>query len=116
MRLQRFYMLLVLVLHFVISFSQIQVSKNNKYLQTKDGKPFFWLGDTDWELFHRLTREEADHFIRVRVNQGFNVLQAVALAEFEGIRTPNRYGDFPLINQDPTPVSYTHLDVYKRQI
>ena len=102
MRLQRIYILLVLVLHFVIAFSQIQVNKNNKYLQTKDGKPFFWLGDTDWELFHRLTREEADHFIRVRANQGFNVLQAVALAEFEGIRTPNRYGDFPLINQDPT--------------
>jgi len=98
----RLYTFLVFSLNFVICFSQIQVSKNNKYLQTKDGKPFFWLGDTDWELFHRLTREEADHFIKVRAKQGFNVLQAVALAEFEGIRTPNRYGDYPLINQDPT--------------
>lgn len=87
--------------------AQISVSKNQRYLQTKDGKPFFWLGDTDWEIFHRLTREEAAEFIDLRSKQGFNVLQAVALAEFNGIREPNRYGDFPLNNEDPTQLSVT---------
>lgn len=84
------------------AFAQVQVSENQKYLQTKDGKPFFWLGDTDWELFHRLTREEIESFINTRSEQGFNVLQAVALAEVNGIREPNRYGDWPLNNEDPT--------------
>ncbi len=87
--------------------AQIKVSTNNKFLETKDDKPFFWLGDTDWELFHRMTREEAEEFINIRSEQGFNVLQAVALAEFNGVREPNRYGDYPLNNEDPTQLLVT---------
>lgn len=88
-------------------FAQIKVSDNGRFLTTQDGKPFFWLGDTDWELFHRLTREEAADFIEIRKQQGFNVLQAVALAEFQGLHQPNRYGDVPLINDDPTRMNVT---------
>lgn len=87
--------------------AQIRVSENGRYLETKDGNPFFWLGDTDWELFHRLNREEIVEFISIRKEQGFNVLQAVALAEFAGIREPNRYGDWPLNNEDPTQLLIT---------
>ncbi|MGI8635541.1 MAG: DUF4038 domain-containing protein, partial [Segetibacter sp.] len=36
------------------SFAQLKVSDNKRYLVTADGKAFFWLGDTAWELFHRL--------------------------------------------------------------
>lgn len=86
---------------------EVQVSPNHKFLQTEDGKPFFWLADTDWELFHRLNREEISSFLETRRKQGFNIIQAVALAEFEGIRTPNRYGDLPLINNDPTKLLET---------
>ncbi len=87
--------------------AQIKISDNQKFLTTKDGKPFFWLADTDWELFHRLIREEAEEFINIRSEQGFNILQAVALAEFNGIRQPNRYGDYPLNNEDPTQLLIT---------
>src|SRR4051794_16346904 len=73
----------------ISAYAQISVSSNGRYLVSKDGKPFFWLGDTDWELFHRLTREEAAAFIETRHQQGFNVIQAVALAEFNGVREPN---------------------------
>ena len=49
-----------LLFSFLIGYSQIKVSSNQRFLvSTKDETPFFWLGDTDWELFHRLTREEA---------------------------------------------------------
>jgi hypothetical protein len=98
------------LLYFLIittATGQIKVSDNPKFLSTKDGKPFFWLGDTDWELFHRMTREEAEEFINTRSEQGFNVLHAVALAEFNGIRQPNRYGDYPLNNEDPTQLLVT---------
>ncbi len=88
-------------------WAQIKVSSNHQFLADRDGKPFFWLGDTDWELFHRMTREEAEEFINIRSEQGFNVLQAVALAEFNGIRQPNRYGDYPLNNEDPTQLLVT---------
>ena len=88
-------------------FAQIKVSPNKKFLTTNDGKPFFWLGDTDWEMCHRLTREEVEIFIDTRSQQGYNVLQIVALAEFNGVREPNRYGDYPLNNEDPTQLSVT---------
>jgi hypothetical protein len=101
--------LIIVVLSFLFqqTAAQIVVSANNRYLTYQDGKPFFWLGDTDWELFHRLTREEAEEFLEIRKQQGFNVIQAVALAEFNGLRQPNRYGDLPLLDEDPAKLATT---------
>lgn len=75
---------------------KLKISHNRRFLVREDGTPFFWLGDTAWELFHRLNREEADDYLRTRAEQRFNVVQAVALAEHEGLTTPNAYGRFPL--------------------
>lgn len=85
----------------------IRVSDNHRTLETADGQPFFWLGDTAWELFHRLSREEAIEYLDARKAQGFNVIQAVALAEFDGLRMPNAYGDLPLVGIDPTQLATT---------
>jgi len=104
--MKRFNFLLAFLISLAAS-GQIQISEDKKFLTTKNGEPFFWLGDTDWELFHRLTREETVEFLEIRKQQGFNVIQAVALAEFNGIREPNRYGDFPLNNEDPTQLLVT---------
>jgi hypothetical protein len=81
---------------------RIQLSNNRRFLVTEAGHPFFWLADTGWELFHRLTREDAAHYFATRRRQRFNVIQAVALAEFDGLHTANAYGDTPLIDDDPT--------------
>lgn len=89
---------------------EIRVSANHRYLETADKKPFFWLGDTDWELFHRLNRQETEQFLEIRRQQGFTVIQAVALAEFDGIHKPNRQGDLPLVNDDPTTLAVTPGD------
>ena len=61
------------------------VSKDKHYLVKKDGKPFFWLGDTAWELFHRLNREEAKKYLQYRADKGFTVIQAVVLVQFADI-------------------------------
>ena len=50
-----------------------------------------------WELFHRLTLEETERYLDKRVAQGFNVIQAVALAELDGLRRPNANGHYPLL-------------------
>lgn len=68
---------------------RITVSPNKRFLATESGAPFFWLGDTAWELFHRLTRAEIETYLDNRCEKGFNVVQAVALAEFDGLRVPN---------------------------
>ncbi len=79
----------------------LKVSENNRFLVHGDGTPFFYLGDTAWELFHRLDREEADRYLQNRAAKGFTVIQAVALAEINGHSDPNPYGYLPLIDQDP---------------
>jgi len=70
---------------------QLKVSENHRFLVYADGRPFFWLGDTAWELFHRLNREEADRYLENRARKGFTVIQAVALAELDGHAVPNAY-------------------------
>lgn len=81
---------------------KLRVSENRRFLVREDGKPFFWLGDTAWELFHRLNREEAIQYLDNRAGLGFTVVQAVALAELDGLNAPNPYGHRPLIDNDPT--------------
>ncbi|WP_342087363.1 glycoside hydrolase family 140 protein [Dyadobacter sp. OTU695] len=88
------------------------ISENKRFL-LKEGKPFFWLGDTAWELFHRLDRSDADYYLQKRAEQGFTVIQAVALAEFDGLVEPNPYGEKPLINNDPMQPNesyFKHVD------
>lgn len=93
--------------------AQLRVSDNKRFLVTAEGKPFFWLGDTGWELFHRLSREEADKYLKDRAAKGFTVIQAVALAELDGLHDPNPYGETPLENDDPTrprEAYFQHVD------
>lgn len=80
----------------------LRVSADGHFLQYADGRPFFWLGDTAWELFHRLDRDEADLYIADRAAKGYTVIQAVALAEMDGLGTPNAYGHLPLVDRDPS--------------
>lgn len=84
-----------------LSLPNLKISQDNRYLLTEDGKPFFWLGDTAWELFHRLDQAEALRYLQDRADKGFNVVQAVILAELEGLTDPNALGDLPLLDQDP---------------
>lgn len=92
---------------------RLRVSDNKRFLVTEKGAPFFWLGDTAWELFHRLNREDADRYLKNRADKGFTVIQAVALAEFDGLETPNAYGHRPLRNNDPSQPDeeyFRHVD------
>lgn len=109
----RLFFLLHLLASGPVLAQTLKVSPNGRYLTTQDGKPFFYLGDTAWELFHRLNREEAEEYLRDRAKKGFTVIQAVVLAEKAGLTEPNPYGDLPLVNQDPTRPNeayFRHVD------
>lgn len=80
----------------------LKVSADHRFLVTDKNQPFFYLGDTAWELFHRLNREEAVRYLKNRAEKGFTVIQAVALAELDGLKDPNAYGHLPLTELDPT--------------
>ena len=95
------------------SHGKLMVSENHRFLVFEDGTPFFYLGDTAWELFHRLSKTDAEKYLENRREKGFTVIQAVALAELDGLNDPNAEGEKPLIDNDPTKPNekyFAHVD------
>jgi len=91
----------------------LKISDNKRFLVYSDGTPFFYLGDTAWELFHRLTLDDAVRYLSDRAAKKFTVIQAVVLAEIDGLHVPNMNGDLPLIGDDPTQPNeayFAHVD------
>ncbi len=80
-----------------MTLDQLAISENGRFLMERNGAPFFWLADTAWLLFDRLTKEEAKHYLEVRRQQGFNVIQATAV---HGLPKKNVYGHQPFVNND----------------
>ncbi|MFC1551415.1 glycoside hydrolase family 140 protein [Candidatus Latescibacterota bacterium] len=108
-----FVCVLALDITFAQSAEKLKISDNHRFIVREDGTPFFYLGDTAWELFHRLDREEADIYLINRADKGFTVIQAVVLAERDGLDDPNPYGDLPLEDKNPEkPIEayFSHVD------
>jgi len=96
-----------------LKHGKLKVSENHRYLVFEDGTPFFYLGDTAWELFHRLSKTDAEKYLENRRQKGFTVIQAVALAELDGLNAPNAEGEKPLFNNDPAKPNekyFQHVD------
>ena len=111
--MHRLLQLLLVLISTTLPAQRLVVHESNRYLATADGQPFFYLADTAWELLHRCNREEVDLYLNTRAKQGFNVVQTVALAELEGLTTPNPYGELPLIDRDPAQPNeayFEHVD------
>lgn len=92
---------------------KLKVSDNKRFIVHEDGTPFFYLGDTGWELFHRLNKEDTEKYLDNRRAKGFTVIQAVALAELDGLNSPNAEGNKPLIDNDPLKPNeayFAHVD------
>jgi hypothetical protein len=96
----------------------IHVSDDGRYFTDRDGRPFFWLGDTAWPLFAQYTKDQAEAYLANRSAKGFTVIQGVLAwglgSGFEG-KTPlaNANGDKPWLNDDPrTPneAYFRHVD------
>jgi len=52
-------------------------------------------------LFHRPEKKNAEKYLENRRSKGFTVIQAVVLAEVNGLNTPNMEGEKPLVNNNP---------------
>jgi hypothetical protein len=92
----------VLIAIQAVNAQNLKVSENDRYLIKEDGNPFFYMGDTAWELFHRLTKKEADRYLKDRADKGFTVIQAVVLSQVGGLDVPNAEGYIPLNDNDPS--------------
>jgi hypothetical protein len=82
-----------------------RVSDNGHYLLAPNGEPFFWQGDTEWELFYLLTAQDAKDLLKARRAQGFTVIQAMCDGIFpKWVRTdrlPPLDQLMPWLNGDP---------------
>jgi hypothetical protein len=77
---------------------RLRISENRRFLATETGDPFFWLGDTGWLLFSKLSREEAEKYLEDRHQKGFNVIQVMVLHNVK--KAVNFYGDSALIDHE----------------
>jgi len=108
-----FYFLTLFFLTTASLAQNLRISENGRYLAKSDGSAFLWIGDTAWELFHKLDRDEATEYLKNRKAKGFTIIQAVVLAENDGLRTPNPYGAVPFIDLDPNKPNeayFEHVD------
>jgi len=101
------YLLLLFVTVYQTVLSQfsnpqlpIGVAGNGRYLEYENGKPFFWMGDTGWQLLHKLSKNDVDLYLETGFLQGFNVIQLLLMPELNGLKTPNKIGEVPIINND----------------
>jgi len=94
------------------SMSSLRVHSGGRFLETAEGRPFFWLGDTAWKLIQSTTRDECSYYLSTRARQGFTVVQMVALAEDESVLKPNTLGQVAFLDQDPArpnPAFFDHV-------
>ena len=107
-----------LLLPFIVYSQSLRISSDGHRIVNEDGSVFFYLADTGWEMFHRLNKEETELYLKDRKAKGFNVIQAVILAELDGLNTPNAEGERPFVDNDPAKPNeayFKHVDwVFKK--
>lgn len=95
----------------------MKLHTENKKLVNEKGEIFFYTADTAWELFHKLSFDEAKFFIDNRARKGFNVIQAVAVAELDGLHTPTKAtNELPFSNLDTLEVNDSYFDYVRKVI
>jgi hypothetical protein len=90
----------------------IRVSENGRYFVDGGGKPFYFLADTQWELFRRYSLADAKSILENRKAKGFTVVMVMLTGVGPGTE-PNLAGERPWLNQDPgspNPAYFEHVD------
>jgi hypothetical protein len=87
----------------------IRVSENRRYFVNQNGEPFFWLGDTQWQLCRDFPLADVEVILQDRKRKGFSVLQIMLTGVGNGSK-PNCNGDPPWLDSGPVAPneSYFH--------
>src|ERR1043166_1157430 len=90
----------------------IRVSENGRYFTDANGEPFYFLADTQWELFRRYSPEDAKLILENRKAKGFTVVMVMLTGVGDGTGS-NFAGQRPWLNNDPAtpnPAYFTNVD------
>ncbi|HAI10944.1 MAG TPA: hypothetical protein DCM28_04525 [Phycisphaerales bacterium] len=88
----------------------IRVADDQRRLIDAEGNPFFWCGDTAWNLFASLTLDQARHYLTTRAAQGFNVIQAVGYFEHDCRNRPAHMGQWVMHDMNPAKPNDAYFD------
>src|SRR5262245_57687380 len=105
-------MLAAVSLDTMAASGPIRVSQNGRYFVDAAGEPFYFLADTQWELFRRFSTNEARLILENRKAEGFSVVMVMLTGVGDGTGA-NLDGQRPWINNDPAmpnPAYFTTVD------
>ncbi len=91
----------------------LSVSENGRHLVDGNGEPFFWLADTGWAMFSKLTIEDAELYLENRRRKGFNVIQCILAHWSRRDLRLSPDGERPWLSDDPStpnPAYFMHVD------
>jgi hypothetical protein len=90
----------------------ISISANGRYFINGNGAPWYWLGDTEWDLFRQFTTANAQTLCQNRSSKGFSALQVMVFG-VAGPGSTNVTGQKPFLNDNvatPNNAYFTHID------
>jgi len=88
---------------------QLIVKPGKTIIETDSGDPFLWIGDTAWELFHVLDKDEVIFYLDNRQAKGFTVIQAVILP-MGPVDRSNAYGETAFTDGDPSKINERYFE------
>ena len=78
----------------------VKVSDNGRYFVDQKGKPVFWLGTTQWQLFREYSLEDARTILENAKAKGFVFAQVMLMGVGDGTQA-NIHGDKPWKDNNP---------------
>lgn len=94
---------------------RLKVSSNGRFLVTETNEPFFWLGDTAWQL-QRATPQEVTTYLDNRKSRGFTLIQGPTLTGNTDVRGGTNYAGQRNDNPgSPNEAWFTHIDYIVNQ-
>lgn len=90
----------------------IRVSPNGRFFVDARGEPFYFLADTQWELFRRYSLGDAQRILENRKAKGFTVVMVMLTGVGPGTG-PNLDGHHPWLQDNPAtpnPGYFAHVD------
>ncbi|SVC03824.1 uncharacterized protein METZ01_LOCUS256678, partial [marine metagenome] len=90
----------------------LKVSASGRFLIHDDGTPFFWLGDTAWEMTWKSEPDDMLTYMDDRQDKGFNVIQVVVLSHqiLTSNGVENRMGEWSFNDEDFYRINPRYFD------
>ena len=88
----------------------LKISDNGRYFVGQNGQPFLYQADTGWQIFSRLTLNEAREYLVTRKAHGYTAIQVMFSFNPD---SANRAGQKPLIDYDfakPNDAYFAHAE------